>query len=131
MSKPDINPGGSMIHRIRQLITFLVVASFLGSTLWIAPAGAGMIGTDKVAADSQSSNDRERLKSLVARPELAKQLQSLGVPPDKAQERINAMTDSEVRTLAGRIDALPAGGAFTDWQWVMIIIGIIIVILLI
>jgi hypothetical protein len=25
----------------------------------------------------------------------------------------------------------PAGGAFTDWQWVMIIIGIIIVVLLI
>ena len=119
-----------MIHRIRQLITFLVAASFLGSTLWIAPAGAGMIGTDKVAADSQSSNDRERLKSLVARPELAKQLQSLGVPPDKAQERIDAMTDAEVRTLAGRIDALPAGGAFTDWQWVMIIIGIIVVVLL-
>ena len=120
-----------MIHRIRQLITFLVAASFLGSTLWIAPAGAGMIGTDKAAADSQSSNDRERIKSLVTRPEVAKQLQALGVAPDKAQERIDAMTDSEVRTLAGRIDALPAGGAFTDWQWVMIIIGIIIVVLLI
>ena len=120
-----------MIHRIRQLIIFLVAASFLGSTLWIAPASAGMIGTDKAAADSQSNNDRERIKALVARPEVAKQLESLGVPADKAQERINAMTDSEVRTLAGRIDALPAGGAFTDWQWVMIIIGIIIVVLLI
>jgi uncharacterized integral membrane protein len=41
------------------------------------------------------------------------------------------MTDEEVRTLAGRIDALPAGGAFTDWQWVMIIVGIIIIVLLI
>ena len=120
-----------MIHRIRQLITFLVAASFLGSTLWIAPASAGMIGTDKAAADSQAGSDRERLKALVARPEIAKQLQTLGVPPDKAQARVDAMTDSEVRTLAGRIDALPAGGAFTDWQWVMIIIGIIIVVLLI
>ena len=105
-----------MFSRVRQMIVFLVTASFLGSTFWIAPAAAGMIGTDKAAADAQAGSDRERIKSLVSRPEVAKQLQALGVPPDKAQ---------------ARIDALPAGGAFTDWQWVMIIIGIIIVVLLI
>ena len=120
-----------MFSRVRQMIVFLVTASFLGSTFWIAPAAAGMIGTDKAAADAQAGSDRERIKSLVSRPEVAKQLQALGVPPDKAQARIDAMTDAEVRTLAGRIDGLPAGGAFTDWQWVMIIIGIIIVVLLI
>ena len=42
-----------------------------------------------------------------------------------------AMTDAEVRTLAGRIDALPAAGAFSDWQWVMILIGVVIIALLI
>jgi hypothetical protein len=120
-----------MVHRIQQVINLIVAVCLLGSTVWIAPAGAGMIGTDKAATESQSNNDRDRLKTLVARPEIAKQLETLGVPPDKAQERINAMTDSEVRTLAGRIDALPAGGAFTDWQWVMIVIGIIIIVLLI
>ena len=92
-----------MVHRIQQVINLIVAVCLLGSTVWIAPAGAGMIGTDKVATESQSNNDRDRLKTLVARPEIAKQLETLGVPPDKAQERINAMTDSEVRTLAGRI----------------------------
>ena len=120
-----------MVYRIQQVINLIVAVCLLGSTVWIAPASAGMIGTDKAAADSQAGNDRERLKALVARPEIAKQLETLGVPPDKARSRVDAMTDSEVRTLAGRIDALPAGGAFTDWQWVMIIIGIIIVVLLI
>jgi hypothetical protein len=120
-----------MVYRIQQVINLIVAVCLLGSTVWIAPAGAGMIGTDKAAANSQASNDRERLKALVARPEIAKQLETLGVPPDKAQSRVDAMTDSEVRTLAGRIDALPAGGAFTDWQWVMIIIGIIIIVLLV
>ena len=120
-----------MVHRMQQVINLLVALSLLGSSVWITPAGAGMIGTDQVAADSQASNERGRLKALVARPEIAKQLEALGVPPDKAQARVDAMTDSEVRTLAGRIDALPAGGAFTDWQWVMIIIGIIIIVLLV
>ena len=120
-----------MVHRIQQLINLIVALSLIGATVWVAPASAGMIGTDKVAGDSQASTDRERVKALVARPEIAKQLEALGVPPDKAQSRIDAMTDSEVRTLAGRIDALPAGGEFTDWQWVMIIIGIIIIVLLV
>jgi hypothetical protein len=84
-----------MVHRIQQVINLIVAVCLLGSTVWIAPAGAGMIGTDKVATESQSNNDRDRLKTLVARPEIAKQLETLGVPPDKAQERINAMTDSE------------------------------------
>ena len=120
-----------MVFRIQQLINLVVALTLAGSTAWITPAGAGMISTDKVTGESQAANDRERIKALVARPEIAKQLEGLGVPPDKAQSRIDAMTDSEVRTLAGRIDALPAGGAFTDWQWVMIIIGIIIIVLLI
>ena len=120
-----------MIQRMRQFINLVLAASLLGSTVWVAPAVAGMIGTDNVAAGAQANNERERVKSLVARPEVAKQLQALGVPPDKAQARVDAMTDSEVRTLAGRLDALPAAGAFSDWQWVMIIIGIVIIALLI
>jgi len=120
-----------MIYRIRQFLNFVLAASLLGSTLWITPAAARMIGTDNVAAGAQASSERERVKALVARPEVAKQLQALGVPPQSAQSRVDAMTDAEVRTLAGRIDALPAAGAFTDWQWAMIIIGIIIIVLLI
>jgi hypothetical protein len=120
-----------MIHRIRQLIHFFLAASLFGSTVWITPAAARMIGTDNVAADAQAANERERVKALVARPEVAKQLQALGVAPESAKSRVDAMTDAEVRTLAGRIDALPAAGAFTDWQWAMIIIGIILIALLI
>lgn len=120
-----------MIHPMRRYLNVVLAAGLLGSVASISPASAGMIGTDEVAVDSQASNDRERVKALVARPEVAKQLQALGVPPENAQARVNAMTDSEVRTLAGRLDALPAAGNFSDFQWVMIIIGIVIIALLV
>lgn len=120
-----------MIDRMRRTLKVVLAAALLGSLTVLAPANAGVIGTEDAARDSQSSSERERIKALVARPEVAKQLQTLGVPPDKAKSRVDAMTDSEVRTLAGRIDALPAAGAFSDWQWVMIIIGVIIIALLI
>lgn len=119
-----------MTQLLRRTLNLILAAGLLGSIAWVAPANAGMIGTDTVA-DSQANNDRERVKALVARPELAKQLQALGVPPEKARARVDAMTDAEVSTLAGRLDALPAAGAFSDWQWVMIIIGIVIIALLI
>jgi len=116
----------------RRLWNAVLAASLLASVSVIAPANAGVISTDQAAGDAQSLGERERIKALVARPEVAKQLQALGVPPQSAQSRVDAMTDAEVRTLAGRLDALPAAGAtFSDWQWVMIIIGVIIIALLI
>ena len=119
------------MHLIRRLMNVFLTASLLASLSLVAPANAGVISTEDAAADAQSLSERDRIKALVARPEIAKQLQALGVPPEGAQSRVDAMTDAEVRTLAGRIDALPAAGAFSDWQWVMILIGVIIIALLI
>jgi hypothetical protein len=118
------------MNLLRGLMHVLLAASLLAP--WIAPANAGVIGTEDAAAHAHSLGERERVKALVARPEIARQLQALGVPPQDAQSRVDAMTDAEVRTLAGRLDAVPAAGAmFSDWQWVMIIIGVIIIALLI
>lgn len=41
---------------------------------------------------------------------MAAQLQQLGLSPQAARERVAALSDAEVAGLAGRIDALPAGG---------------------
>jgi hypothetical protein len=41
------------------------------------------------------------------------------------------MTDAEVAQLAGRIDALPAGGALTNQELGLIILLVILVLLLI
>lgn len=71
---------------------------------------AEMIGTDQVAAASQAPNARDKLREFIDRSEVRKQLQSLGVGAAAAQARVNAMTDAEVATIAGRIDKLPAGG---------------------
>ena len=119
------------MNLVRRLSKVLLAAGLVGFVSMIAPANAGVIATEDAAVGVEALSERERIKALVARPEVAKQLQALGVPPENAQSRVDAMTDAEVRTLAGRLDALPAAGAFTDWQWVMIILGVIIIALLI
>jgi hypothetical protein len=71
-------------------------------------AQAGMIGTDQVATAS-SQADRSAVLSFVTRADVANQLQALGLDAATAQDRVAAMTDTEVSYLAGQINSLPAG----------------------
>ena len=72
---------------------------------------AGMVSTDQVVAAVQVQGSRDRLRDLVARSDVRDQLQNLGISSAAAQERVSAMTNAEVASLAGQIDSLPAGGA--------------------
>lgn len=74
------------------------------------PAYASIVGTDVVIAQQQSHLDRERLLAMFERGDLREQLVAQGVDPDAARERIAALSDEEVQTLAGKIDTLPNGG---------------------
>src|SRR5439155_17050187 len=47
--------------------------------------------------------------NFLSRSDVANQLQSLGIDPSTANDRVAAMTDQEVQSLAGRINAMPAG----------------------
>jgi hypothetical protein len=103
---------------MKKLLTSLSLALLL-----VAPqVQAGMIGTQDV--------ERQKVKELVARPELAQQLKQMGIAPEEIQGRIDAMTDEEVRSLAGRLNAVPAGGDVTQQEWLLIIIVILLVIII-
>ena len=73
-------------------------------------ATAGMIGTDQVVASSPQA-DRTTVLNFLNRSDVAGQLQTLGLDPSTAKDRVGAMTDQEVQSLAGRIEAMPAGAS--------------------
>jgi hypothetical protein len=87
-------------------------------------AHAGMIGTDQVVQTSQS--DRGAVLSFLSRGDVAGQLQSFGLDASTAKDRVAAMTDEEVRYLAGRISSAPAGGS--DAGAILLIIIIVAVV---
>jgi len=93
----------------------------LALALAVPQAYAGMIGVE--------GTERERVKTMLERPEIAAQLEKLGVPPGEARERVDAMTPQEVSELAGRVDALAAGGA-SNQDLLLIIILILLLILI-
>ena len=87
---------------------------------------AGMVSTDQVVSGMQSQNSRDRLRDLVSRSDVRAQLQSFGISASTAQERVGAMTDAEVASLAGQIDSLPAGGS-SGWAVfaALLVVGLI------
>jgi hypothetical protein len=48
---------------------------------------------------------------MLSRVEVASQLQSLGIDPAQAKDRVQAMSDQEIAALANRLESLPAGAS--------------------
>ncbi len=98
----------------------LLVALMIWTPYQIATAG--MIGTDKVVTSSAQA-DRTTVLNFMTRGDVQKQLQAMGVDPTTAKDRVAAMSDDEVRSLAGRINSMPAG-AMSDGAAILLIIVI-------
>ncbi len=97
----------------------------------LAVAFGGPIATEAAAAPGQATAARERIRALAERPELAGQLQVMGIAPAEALRRVDAMSDTEVVALAGRLDALPAGGALSNEQLVLVVLLVVLILILI
>jgi hypothetical protein len=95
---------------------------FLAMLLAVPQANAGMIPTQ--------GTERDRVMQLIERPEVAQQLEKMGIPAGQAKERVAAMTEAEVASLAGRLDSAIAGGALTNTDFLFIIVVILLVVVL-
>ena len=84
----------------------LVVSMF---ALSVQTAGAGMIGADR-AMPAGAEADRTLVLEVLARADTAAQLESMGVDPQNARERVAVMSEQEVGQLAQEIRSAPAAG---------------------
>ncbi len=87
-------------------------------------AQASMIGTDQVVA-AASQAERGAVLSFVSRSDVAGQLQALGLDPSTAKDRVAAMTDDEIRYVAGKIDSMPAGADAGSLLLIILIVAVI------
>ncbi len=71
---------------------------------------AGMVPTEDVIGAAQAEANRETVNEFLAREEVREQFRALGVDPAEASRRVAALSDEELRMIAGRINAAPAGG---------------------
>lgn len=105
-----------------RLISRLLIVCLIGLPFQVS---AGMIGTDQAVSAAQAQVARAAVLSQISRADVAGQLQSLGLTPQTAADRVAALTDVEVAKLAGQIDGLPAG-AGSGGVLLLILIGVLI-----
>ncbi len=107
-----------------RFIVWLVCVAVLnlGSPL---VAQAGIVGTLQAVEASSRAADLATVDAALARDEVRAQFVALGVAPEQVEARVAALTDAELRTLAGQMADLPAGGD------ALAVIGIVFLVLLI
>ena len=91
-----------MIATFRRLIVSLLVICIAMPL----PTQAAMVATDQALG----SAERQHVNQLLARADVQARLSLYGVNASDVQARIAAMSDDEVAQLAGKMDAMPAGG---------------------
>ena len=108
----------------------LLTVLALATAILMPRAYADMIPTPQGDQQAQPADDRAKVKAMLERPEVVREMHEMGIPPEKAAARVDAMTDAEVRQLAGRLNALPAGGALSTQDWLIIIVIILLIIII-
>lgn len=110
-----------MMKAFNRVVSGVMIVCTLGAGMPL-PASAGIVATDQVAAGA----GRDRVTSFLERAEVQAQMQALGVNPQAAAARVNALSDDEIAGLADRIDQLPAGGS--DVLTVLLVVFLVLLI---
>lgn len=112
-------------RRLSSRALALALATVLGAQ---APlARAGIVDTEVLVAPAQADADRAKVQAFLDRATVTQRLQALGLDGLRAHERVAALNEAEVHALAQRIDTLPAGGALSHSDLVIILLVAILV----
>jgi hypothetical protein len=88
-------------------------------------AQAALVGTLQAVESGTRDLDLARVNATLEREQVRDQMVALGVDPAVVDARVERLTDSELRSLAERMDQMPAGGD------ALAIIGIVFLVLII
>jgi len=117
----------TLLHA-RPLIYFLILA-LLSLSLPRRPAEANLVGTESaITLDRDAAADRARVHTFLDRPDVQAQLNSYGISVEETRARVDSLTDDEVALIAGKLDGLPAGGAY-EGAAALLLVAIAVVVL--
>lgn len=92
------------MRRLSRLLAVILILSL--GPFALPPARAALVATAEVA---DAPDARARVLAHLCRPELRQQLEALGLAPDEARARVEALGDTEAQALSERLDRAPAG----------------------
>jgi hypothetical protein len=100
------------MHGLRQLrrgVALVLAMVMFVISMPLGAANAALVSTEQVLAQGDGTAERARVLAFLARAEVREQIVALGVDPNEAAARVGALSDAQVREIAGQLDQLPAG----------------------
>jgi hypothetical protein len=110
---------------LRKAALYILIFNFIAAT-FPPQALAAIIATPVAITAHENNNAVSRLKELFAREDVRGQLVQLGVDPAIAEQRVDALTPSEIAQLQPQLDSLPAGG-----DSLLVVVGVVFIVLII
>jgi hypothetical protein len=97
-----------MRHSKRLIATLLIASTaMLGMPV---VANASIVSSAESYAALGQTEARSKVNALLARADVRAEMAARGLSAEQAQQRVQALSDDEVASLAGRMDQAPAGG---------------------
>jgi hypothetical protein len=90
-------------------------------------ARSEIVDRDAMSAPTQAGVYRAKGQAFIDNTTVKDRMKAMGVSGILIEQRLAALSPAEVHALAERIDTMPAGGAFTDTQIVIILLLCILV----
>ena len=94
-----------VFKKCRKPLNILLVGAMAAFSVPVTQGQAALIGTDQVIDRTQKAS-QERVVAFMARDDVRAQLEAFGVSPEEAKKRVAALSDEEVRQIAGKLDSL-------------------------
>jgi hypothetical protein len=91
---------------------------------------AEIVTTDQMAVQNQAEAEKSKVQAFIDRADVKVSLQALGVNELSAKDRVAAMTDQEVHAMAQKITSMPAGGALSDRDLVLILLVVLLLLII-
>lgn len=87
---------------------FTLIITFAAATMQM-PATAGPVGNKQLSIQSGLQLQRDEVRTLLDREDVRSALLSYGVSAGDAEQRIDNMTEGELRQIHDSMNSLPAG----------------------
>ncbi len=114
------------LRQLRRGVALVVAVAMFVVSMPLPRAQAALVSTEQLLAAGDGAAERARVLAFLERADVREQIVALGVDPNEAAARVQALSDAQVREIAGQLDQLPAGQSAIG-----IIVGAILLVFLI
>ena len=114
---------------VRPTLALLLAAGIIALGPMANSARAELVSTATLMASQDAAAARERVSAMLARQDVQKQLEDLGVGSDEASARIASLSDREIVQLDARISELPAGKDFLALAASVLIVTVLVLLI--